>query len=221
VEPTSTLVPLPGGIDLPAAICVPDQARGLVLFVHGSGSSRHSPRNRRVADVLNRGSIATILIDLLTAKEEEVDLETAELRFDIPLLGRRVGAITEWIVRQPTLSPLSLGYFGASTGAAAALVAAARHPNLLHAVVSRGGRPDLAAVALRSVRAPSLFIVGAEDPVVLQLNRAAMAQLPEQTKQRLEVIAGASHLFEEPGTLDQAAALARDWFRKYLSAQPS
>jgi dienelactone hydrolase len=167
--------------------------------------------------VLNHGSIGTILIDLLTEEEEAVDVQTAELRFNIPLLGRRVVGITDWIGRQPGLKSLGLGYFGASTGAAAALVAAAERPNVVRAVVSRGGRPDLAGAALKGVLAPTLFIVGGDDTVVLGLNYSAMAKLPRQTEHKLETIAGASHLFEEPGTLDQAAALARDWFRQYLA----
>ena len=217
MEQVATIVPL-GRIDLSADISLPDHAKGLVLFAHGSGSSRHSPRNRHVADVLNRGAIGTILIDLLTEQEEAVDVQTAKLRFDIPLLGRRVAAITDWIDRQPSLKSLGLGYFGASTGAAAALVAAAERPNVVRAVVSRGGRPDLAGLSLKGVVAPTLFIVGGNDSVVLKLNYSAMAQLPRQTEHKLEVVAGASHLFEEPGTLDQAAALARDWFREHLGS---
>jgi len=217
MEQVATVVPV-GGINLSADISLPDRARGVVLFAHGSGSSRHSTRNRHVAKVLNRGSIGTILIDLLTAEEEEVDLRTAELRFDIPLLGRRVTAITDWIGRQPVLDNLGLGYFGASTGAAAALVAAAQRPGIVKAVVSRGGRPDLAGSSLKHVLAPTLFIVGGDDTVVLDLNHLAMAQLPRQTEHKLEIVAGASHLFEEPGALDQVAALARDWFRERLGS---
>ena len=215
MEQIATSVPL-GRIELSADISLPDYAKGLVLFAHGSGSSRHSPRNRHVANVLNRGAVGTILIDLLTEEEEMVDVQTAELRFDIPLLGRRVAAITDWIGHQPGLRKLGLGYFGASTGAAAALVAAAERPNVVRAVVSRGGRPDLAGPSLKRVLAPTLFIVGGDDTVVLDLNHSAMAQLPRETQQKLEVVAGASHLFEEPGALDQAAALARDWFREHL-----
>src|SRR5271166_683135 len=214
-----TIIPL-AGIALPAAVSVPNGAKGLVLFAHGSGSSRHSPRNRHVADVLNRGAIGTVLIDLLTPEEEAVDLQTAELRFDIPLLGRRLTATTDWICRQPGMNQLRLGYFGASTGAAAALVAAADRPKIVRAVVSRGGRPDLAGPALQGVLAPTLFIVGGNDTVVLDLNYSAMARLPRQTEHKLEVIAGASHLFEEPGALDQVAVLARDWFREYLGSGP-
>jgi putative phosphoribosyl transferase len=216
MEQAATIVPL-GRIELSADVSIPDRAKGLVLFAHGSGSSRHSPRNRHVASVLNRGSIGTILIDLLTEQEEAIDVQTAELRFDIPLLGRRLAGITDWIGRQPGLKSLGLGYFGASTGAAAALVAAAERPSFVRAVVSRGGRPDLAGPALKGVLAPTLFIVGEDDTVVLGLNYSAMAELPRQTEHKLEIIAGASHLFEEPGTLDQAAALARDWFREYLA----
>jgi putative phosphoribosyl transferase len=215
MESVITIVPL-GQIQLAADVSLPENAKGLVLFAHGSGSSRHSPRNRHVADVLNRGSIGTILIDLLTEEEEQVDLRTAELRFDIPLLGSRVAEITDWIQEQPALKKLGLGYFGASTGAAAALVAAAKRPTELRAVVSRGGRPDLAGPFLKGVKAATLFIVGGDDTQVLELNRSAMAQLPRQTPHKLEVIPGATHLFEEPGTLDRAAALARDWFLEYL-----
>ena len=218
MEQVGTIVPL-GRIELSADISLPDRARGVVLFAHGSGSSRHSPRNRHVADVLNRGAIGTILIDLLTEEEEAVDVQTAELRFDIPLLGHRVAVITDWIGRQPSLKNLGLGYFGASTGAAAALVAAAERPRIVRAVVSRGGRPDLAGPSLKGVLAPTLFIVGGDDTVVLDLNYSAMAQLPRQTEHELEVVPGASHLFEEPGMLDQVAALARDWFREHLGSK--
>src|SRR5580704_675066 len=157
------------GIALPADLTVPRDARGLVLFAHGSGSSRHSPRNRHVADVLNRGQIGTLLVDLLTSHEETVDLQSAKFRFDIPRLGRRLIEITDWIGRQPDLKTLGLGYFGASTGAAAALVGAAHRPNVVKAVVSRGGRPDLAESSLNGVLAPTLFIVGAKDSAVLEL----------------------------------------------------
>jgi putative phosphoribosyl transferase len=220
VEHLAVKVPI-GSIELAADVALPVRAGGLVVFAHGSGSSRRSPRNRHVADVLNEGAIGTVLIDLLTAQEEAVDLRTAELRFDIPLLGQRLVAITDWILRQAHLNQLGLGYFGASTGAAAALVAAAERPNAVRAVVSRGGRPDLAGVALGKVVAPTLFIVGGEDLVVLGLNDSAIEKLPPQTERKLEIIDGATHLFEEPGTLDQVAALARNWFQKHLkSAQP-
>ena len=219
MEQVATLIRL-GKLELAADISLPDRATGLVLFAHGSGSSRHSPRNRHVADVLNRGSIGTVLTDLLTEEEEAVDIETAELCFGIALLGRRVAGITDWIGRQPGLKNQGLGYFGASTGAAAALVAAAERPKVVQAIVSRGGRPDLAGPVLHGVLAPTLFIVGGDDPVVLDLNYAAMAQLPRQTEHKLEIIPGASHLFEEPGALDRVAALARNWFRERLGPNP-
>jgi putative phosphoribosyl transferase len=215
MEQIATLIQL-GNIELAADTSVPERAQGLVLFAHGSGSSRQSPRNRHVAQVLNRGAIATILADLLTEHEEAEDILTAHLRFDIPLLGGRVAAITRWIGGQPDLRKLALGYFGASTGAAAALVAAADRPNIVRAVVSRGGRPDLAGAALKRVFAPTLFIVGGEDRLVVALNRSAMAQLPQQSEHRLEIIPGATHLFEERGALDTVAALARDWFLERL-----
>lgn len=208
-----------GRIELAADVVLPDQACGLVIFAHGSGSSRHSPRNRQVAEFLNQSAIGTMLIDLLTAGEEAVDRRTAELRFDISLLGQRLTAITDWVCQQASLNKLGVAYFGASTGAAAALVAAAERPSIVQAVVSRGGRPDLAGEALRRVLAPTLFIVGGNDPVVLDLNCVAMATLPRQTDHRIQVIPGASHLFEEPGALNQAATLARDWFRDHLHAR--
>jgi len=207
-----------GRVELAADFSLPEHATGLVVFAHGSGSSRRSPRNRRVAGVLNYGGIATILIDLLTAEEEAIDVRTAELRFNINLLIRRLTAITDWVAGQPDLKSLGIGYFGASTGAAAALAAAAERPEAVRAVVSRGGRPDLAGAALSQVLAPTLFIVGGDDPLVLLLNREAIAQLPHKTERRLEIIPGATHLFEEPGALDIVAVLARDWFQKHLKA---
>jgi putative phosphoribosyl transferase len=207
-----------GKVDLAADLSLPEGAEGLVLFAHGSGSSRHSPRNRRVADVLNRGSIGTIMIDLLTEDEESTDLRTFELRFDIDLLVRRLTAITDWIGEQKNLNKLGLGYFGASTGAAAALATAAARPYIARAVVSRGGRPDLAGSALGRVFAPCLFIVGGDDTVVLRLNHEAIAELPRETERRLEIIPGATHLFEEPGALDRVAELARDWFQQHFKA---
>jgi dienelactone hydrolase len=199
-----------GDVSLGGTLTLPEQARGLVVFAHGSGSSRFSPRNRQVADVLHAAGIGTLLMDLLTEQEEAVDLRTAELRFDIGLLGERVVAAVDWAASEA----LPLGAFGASTGAAAALVAAAERPELVRAVVSRGGRPDLAGGALSRVRAPTLLIVGGADPVVLDLNREAMERLEAET--RLEVVLGASHLFEEPGTLDRVSELARDWFVERL-----
>jgi dienelactone hydrolase len=216
IEEMAATVPALGA-SLAADILLPAGTNALVVFAHGSGSSRHSPRNRFVAAELNHGGLGTMLIDLLTEPEEAVDERTAELRFDIPLLGTRLVAIIDWLASQPRFADLALGAFGASTGAAAALLAAAARPEAIGAVVSRGGRPDLAASALRRVRAPSLFIVGSQDHTVLELNREAMAQLPEKTRSRLAIVAGATHLFEEPGALAQVAALARSWFREHLS----
>jgi putative phosphoribosyl transferase len=215
VDRTSIRIPL-GGVYLEADFTLPEGATGLVVFAHGSGSSRHSPRNRHVADVLNNGMIGTVLADLLTRKEEAEDIRTAKLRFDINLLVRRLTAITEWVGGQDDLNTLGLGYFGASTGAAAALASAAELPRVVRAVVSRGGRPDLTGPEISSVRSPCLFIVGGADPVVLRLNQAAIAQLPQATERRLEIIPGATHLFEEPGTLDRVADLALNWFQQHL-----
>ncbi len=206
------------GIRLGASLAIPDQPRGIVLFAHGSGSSRFSRRNRYVAEVLQGVGLATLLMDLLTPGEEEAERFTRHLRFDIELLADRLGAAVQWVSRQPETSNLSLGLFGASTGAAAALVAAARDPDRVAAVVSRGGRPDLAAAALADVRAPTLLIVGGADEVVLDLNRDALATL--RCEKRLEIVPGATHLFEEPGALEQAAELAAQWFQQRLPAAP-
>jgi putative phosphoribosyl transferase len=203
-----------GAVDLDGYLSVPTAATGVVVFAHGSGSSRHSPRNRYVADVLNEGALATLLIDLLNADEQEVDLQTSQLRFDIPFLAHRLVAITQWLRNQPQVAGLKLGYFGASTGAGAALVAAAELPDLIHAVVSRGGRPDLAGAALERVDAPTLAIVGGNDPAVLDLNRHALARM--HCIKAFHVIPGASHLFEEPGALEEVAKLARAWFTEEL-----
>lgn len=200
---------------LDGELSVPEAARGAVIFAHGSGSSRHSPRNRFVADVLNEGGLATLLIDLFTPDEQEVDLQTAQLRFDIPFLADRLVVIARWLSHQPQAANLKFGYFGASTGAGAALVAATEIPERIHAVVSRGGRIDLAGAALAKVQAPMLAIVGGNDAVVLDLNRKALARM--NCVKRLDVIPGAGHLFEEPGTLDQVASLARKWFAEKLS----
>ncbi|HLI74858.1 MAG TPA: dienelactone hydrolase family protein [Acidimicrobiales bacterium] len=205
-----------GAVDLDADVAVPEDVRAVVAFAHGSGSTRHSPRNRYVADVLEAADLATVLADLLTAEEEAVDARTGEHRFDIELLAARVVALVDWAATQPDLGGArGLGLFGASTGAAAALVAAARRPQAVGAVVSRGGRPDLAGDTLGEVRQPTLLIVGGRDEVVLDLNRQAMPQLAGEA--RLEVVPGATHLFEQPGTLEQVAALARDWFVSHLS----
>lgn len=191
--------------------------RGLVLFAHGSGSSRKSPRNRFVASVLREGELATFLIDLLTPAEERVDEITAELRFDIPLLAERLVGIADWLVTRSETRALSIGLFGSSTGGAAALVAAAERPESIRAVVSRGGRPDLAGGALERVRAPTLLIVGGEDDVVLRLNREAKRRLACEAA--LEVVPNATHLFEEPGALEQVALLARRWFERWLGGR--
>src|SRR5258707_5417224 len=208
-------VPVEEGITLEGNLNIPDNPRGVVLFVHGSGSSRFSPRNQFVARQLESAGLATLLIDLLTAREEEEDRYTGHLRFDIPLLSKRVVAATDWLLSQPTTRNLKIGYFGASTGAAAALVAAAERPLAVGAVVSRGGRPDLAGSALSAVRAPTLLIVGSKDTQVIELNRMAFSLL--RTEKRMEIIPGATHLFEEPGTLEKVAELAREWFTRYLS----
>jgi putative phosphoribosyl transferase len=193
---------------------LPEQSRGIVLFAHGSGSSRHSPRNRYVARVLNEAKLATLLIDLLTLHEEVIDTRTAHLRFDIDLLAERLVDATDWLTQFPDTKHLPIGYFGASTGAAAALAAAAVRPDVVGAVVSRGGRPDLAGSALPRVRAPTLLIVGGDDGQVIELNRAALAQLC--CEKQLVIVPAATHLFEEPGALDEVARLARDWFQRYL-----
>jgi len=212
---TETAVAVPvDGLDLEGTLSVPREATGVVLFAHGSGSSRHSPRNRFVAAELQQAGLGTLLIDLLSAEEERVDARTGELRFDIGLLARRVVAATDWLARQAAATGLPIGCFGASTGAAAALVAAAERPDVVAAVVSRGGRPDLAGDALGRVRAPTLLIVGGNDEVVLDLNRQAQATLRAETK--LEIVPGATHLFPEPGKLERVAELARDWFTRHL-----
>ena len=196
-------------------LTLPEGARGIVLFAHGSGSSRFSPRNCYVAQQLNREKLATLLVDLLSPEEEAVDLRTARLRFNIGLLAERLVGVTDWLVRQPDTRPLRIGYFGASTGAAAALVAAAERPQIVRAIVSRGGRPDLAGPAFARVEAPTLLIVGGDDMPVIELNRAALAQL--RCEKRLVIVPGATHLFEEPGALDEVARLAREWFQQYLA----
>jgi pimeloyl-ACP methyl ester carboxylesterase len=205
-----------GPVNLQGNLIVPRQASGMVLFAHGSGSSRHSPRNRYVAKLLNEARLATLLIDLLTPEEEVVDSFTGNLRFDIGLLAERLVAVTDWLTDEPQTRHLRLGYFGASTGAAAALVAAAECPEVVGAVVSRGGRPDLAGPALARVRAPTLLIVGGNDFQVIELNRLALAQL--RGEKQLVIVPGATHLFEEPGALDEVARLAREWFERYLLA---
>jgi putative phosphoribosyl transferase len=206
------------GVTLEADMVVPEPARGVVLFAHGSGSSRHSPRNRDVAGQLQRAGLATVLADLLTPEEERVDARTGALRFDIDLLAGRVAALTDWLVAQEQAADLGLGLFGASTGAAAALVAATARPASVEAVVSRGGRPDLAGGLLRLVRQPTLLIVGERDRTVLELNRQAMRELGGEAT--LAIVPGATHLFEEPGALEQVARLAGDWFTGHLRPVP-
>jgi len=207
-----------GSATLEGNLNLPEGARAVVLFAHGSGSSRFSSRNRYVARVLNEAKLATLLIDLLTPEEEAIDQRTAHLRFDIRLLAGRLVSATDWLTQNVDTRHLSIGYFGASTGAAAALVAAAERPEVVHAVVSRGGRPDLAGAALPRVRAPTLLIVGGDDVQVIELNRAALALL--RCEKQLVIIPGASHLFEEPGALDEVARLAREWFRQHLIPDP-
>ena len=201
-------------VELSADLRLPLQTDGLVIFVHGSGSGRLSPRNQFVAESLAKRGLASLLFDLLTEPEQRLDNLTGELRFDIALLARRLVEVIDWVGRDVELHSLRIGLFGASTGAAAALLAAAVRPEVVHAVVSRGGRTDLAGAALSQVRAPTLQIVGAQDPVVLELNDQSSQAL--QCEQQLEIVAGATHLFEEPGALEEVARLAGDWFEKHL-----
>jgi putative phosphoribosyl transferase len=203
-----------GPVVLEGNLSLPEGARGIVLFAHGSGSSRLSPRNRHVAELLNQAKLATLLVDLLTPEEEAIDLRTAQLRFDIRLLAERVVDVTDWLTQTPETERLRIGYFGTSTGAAAALVAAAERAGAVGALVSRGGRPDLATSALTRVRAPTLLIVGGNDVQVIALNRAALAQL--RCEKQLVIVPRATHLFEEPGAVDQVARLARGWFERHL-----
>jgi putative phosphoribosyl transferase len=205
-----------GAVTLEGNLSLPEDACGTVLFAHGSGSSRHSPRNRGVARQLNEAKLATLLVDLLTPQEEAIDMHTAHLRFDIGLLAERLIGATDWLAHEADTSRLPIGYFGASTGAAAALVAAAERSQLVSAVVSRGGRPDLAGPYLQRVQAPTLLIVGGNDPQVLELNRAALAQL--RCEKRLVIVPRATHLFEEPGALDEVARLASEWYATYFTA---
>ena len=211
VRVTVSRVTLEGNLGLPA------DAAGLVLFAHGSGSGRHSPRNRFVAERLRQAGLGTLLIDLLTESEERIDARTAHLRFDIGLLADRLVGAIDWLARDHRTACRPVGLFGASTGGGAALVAAAQRPDRVAAVVSRGGRPDLAGAALPTVRAPTLLIVGGDDDVVITLNEQALARLGSLVKE-LVIVPGASHLFEEPGKLDEVARLAADWFARRLSA---
>jgi dienelactone hydrolase len=200
-----------GAATLEGSLRVPNDARGIVLFVHGSGSSRLSPRNQFVAQTLNDAGLATVLFDLLTAEEETMD---PRLRFDIGLLAIRLGFATDWASQEPATRNLRIGYFGASTGGGAAMLTAAERPEAVSAIVSRGGRPDLAGAALPAVRAPTLLVVGDADEAVIGMNREAMASMRCEVK--LELVPGATHLFEEPGALEQVASLASAWFRQYL-----
>ena len=192
----------------------PPAAKGIVLFAHGSGSSRFSPRNQHVAKVLNKAGFATLLFDLLTNEEEETDMRTAQFRFDIELLSQRLIAATKWLRKNPATKDMAFGYFGASTGAAASLIAAAELPAEIKAVVSRGGRPDLALDYLQKVKAPTLLIVGGNDTVVIGLNKKALSRL--SVVKKLEIVPGASHLFEEEGKLEEVAKLSVDWFSMHL-----
>lgn len=203
-----------GTVLLDGELKVPQGATGIVLFVHGSGSSRHSRRNQYVARVIREAGVGTLLFDLLTKEEEAIDAYTGELRFNIGFLAKRLVDATDWITSQPTTQHLRIGYFGASTGAAAALIAAVELSNIVAAVVSRGGRPDLARNALSKVKAPTLLIVGGYDDVVIELNENALAKLTGEKE--LKIVPGATHLFEEPGTLEQVAQLASDWLKKKL-----
>jgi dienelactone hydrolase len=202
-------------VELEGILSVPTDARGVVLFAHGSGSTHRSPRNRLVADVLNEGALATLLVDLLTPDEQQVDFQTARLRFDIPFLSERLTTVADWMCEQRELHKLPSGLYGASTGAAAALVTAVDRPEMIRAVVSRGGRPDLAMDAIEHLRAPVLLIVGEADSAVIELNKRAMAKM--RCPHQLKIVPGATHLFEEPGTLERVAQLTNDWFGLWLA----
>jgi putative phosphoribosyl transferase len=219
-EPVSTStvrIIVDRSVDLAGDLTIPLKAKGLVLFAHGSGSSRHSSRNKFVAEELNQSGLATLLFDLLTEEEENQERYTRHLRFDIEMLADRLAAATDWTARELQLRELPVGYFGASTGGGAALVAAATRPERVGAVVSRGGRPDLAGDALPHVLAPTLLIVGGADEPVIELNRQALGRL--RCEKRLEIVPRATHLFEEPGTLERVADLAREWFDRRLSGR--
>lgn len=211
----SIAIPVGAGQQIEADLRLPERATGLVVFAHGSGSSRFSSRNRAVAETLHQRGLGTLLLDLLTRAEERVDVQTAEYRFDIDRLATRVVAATDWLQNRDDVVWLPIGHFGASTGAAAALIAAAERPDAVKAVVSRGGRPDLAGAALPQVKAPTLLIVGGDDEPVIQMNKDAMARM-QTAHVELKIVPGATHLFEEPGTLEQVEQLAGDWFVRYL-----
>ncbi len=214
VVPLELAIPI-GDIKLAGALAVPQAPIGFVMFAHGSGSSRFSPRNRHVAELLQVRGLATLLFDLLTEEEERIDAMDATLRFDVDMLAERLVAATDSAVRHGRTLGLPIGYFGGSTGAAAALIAAARRPEQISAIVSRGGRPDLAGASLKAVRAPTLFIVGGKDHGVLELNRAAAEQM--SAPHSIEIVPGATHLFEEPGALDEVGRLAASWFARHFT----
>jgi dienelactone hydrolase len=207
-----------GKVTLEGDLCTSADATGLVIFVHGSGSSRHSPRNRYVGQVLRQAGLATLLFDLLTSEEELVDIQTGRYRFDIRLLANRLIGATAWVKQNPETKNLNIGYFGASTGAAAALLTAAEHPGDVAAVISRGGRPDLARSALPYVKAPTLLIVGGRDLPVIAMNRSALNEL--RAEKKLVIIPNATHLFEEQGALEEVSRLATNWFVNYLTRRP-
>ena len=218
--PIEQAIDIPSGnVQLEGELKLPKGANGIVLFAHGSGSSRHSPRNQFVARTIREAGVGTLLFDLLTKDEEAVDAYTRHLRFDINLLAKRLVDATNWITGQPAFQHLRIGYFGASTGAAGALIAAVDLPNIVAAVVSRGGRPDLAGEALPKVKAPTLLIVGGNDEVVIGMNKEAYAKLT--CEKQLKIVPGATHLFEEPGTLEQVAQLASSWFKNKLQPRAS
>ena len=204
------------GVRLEGIVSIPEEARGFVVFVHGSGSSRHSPRNQYVAQTLQEGGFATLLFDLLTAYEEESDMQARYLRFDMNLLARRTAGVLEWLDLQPYAYGLKKGLFGSSTGVAAALMAAAELPDCVNAIVSRGGRPDLAGSILPQVEAPTLFIVGGSDEADVELNEQALANMSYGAQNKLVIVPGASDLFEETGALEYAAGLGRDWYQMHL-----
>ncbi len=206
-----------GKIILEGYLALPKDSKGMVLFAHGSGSSRHSPRNQYVAGVLKEAGLSTLLIDLLTVAEERVDAYATHLRFDIGLLSQRLAGTTDWLIDNQETRHLNIGYFGASTGAAAALVAATKHPDAVKAIVSRGGRPDLAGSSLPHVKAPTLLIVGGDDTAVIELNEQACQQI--RTECKIVIVPGATHLFEEPGKLEKVARLATDWFSQHLTKE--
>ena len=213
----STEVRIPiDSIALEGNLIIPEEAKGIVIFAHGSGSSRHSPRNQYVAQELQRSGLGTLLFDLLTVEEERVDMLTRHLRFDIDLLATRLVNVTTWLLSNPKTKGFNIGYFGASTGAAAALIAAKEHADTVKAVVSRGGRPDLAESALMYVKAPTLLIVGGKDTQVIDLNQWALDRMTMLEKE-LKIVPGATHLFEEKGALEEVARLAGEWFKRYIS----